>query len=307
MSQALPLQEIIEELQQNASSFLATRYFMIVTVTLVLYDHVLTFPDEVEYIWGARKWLNKLLFLVNRYIVEATLVGTAYVMVELRPLLSDKICKASLIPVVSSAIICTAVSHLMITLRVDALWDYNKTITYTMLGGFAVTYTLVVAFFIVAMVDLYDAIFFFPPINSCLVAWSPRLANGIWIAMVAFDVFVFGLVLVNAVNRPYRETSEVVSNLNKDGIIFFTTILVIRGFNMIYSLKTGSSDTFTVVYLMWAIFAIATCRLILRIEATKGESPYLAGVQVWRPSLEGFELKMPKGRSRRGPDMFSDI
>ena len=45
----------------------------------------------------------------------------------------------------------------MITLRVDALWDYNKTITYTMLGGFAVTYTLVVAFFIVAMVDLYGA------------------------------------------------------------------------------------------------------------------------------------------------------
>lgn len=51
---------------------------IVVTVTLVLYDHFLTFRDEVEYIWGARKWLNKLLFLVNRYIVEATLVGTAY-------------------------------------------------------------------------------------------------------------------------------------------------------------------------------------------------------------------------------------
>jgi len=45
----------------------------------------------------------------------------------------------------------------MITLRVDAMWDYNKTITYTMLGGFAVTYTLVLAFFIVGMIDLYSA------------------------------------------------------------------------------------------------------------------------------------------------------
>lgn len=51
---------------------------------------------------------------------------------------------------------------------------------------------------------------------------------------------------------------------------------------------------------MWAIFAIATCRLILRIEAAKGKSPYLAGVQVWRPSLEGFELKMTRGRSYEG-------
>jgi len=38
---------------------------------------------------------------------------------------------------------------------------------------------------------------------------------------VSFDVFVFGLVVMNALNRPYRETSEVMSNLRKDGIIFF--------------------------------------------------------------------------------------
>jgi len=50
----------------------------VITVTLALYDHILTFQDEVEYIWGARKWLNKLIFIVNRYIVEAALIGTAY-------------------------------------------------------------------------------------------------------------------------------------------------------------------------------------------------------------------------------------
>ena len=50
----------------------------VITVVLVLYDHILTFSDEVEYIWGSRGWLNKLIFLVNRYTVEATLVGTTY-------------------------------------------------------------------------------------------------------------------------------------------------------------------------------------------------------------------------------------
>jgi len=43
-----------------------------------LYDHILTFHDEIEYIWGSHKWLNKLIFIVNRYIVEAVLIGTAY-------------------------------------------------------------------------------------------------------------------------------------------------------------------------------------------------------------------------------------
>lgn len=42
----------------------------------------------------------------------------------------------------------------MITLRVDALWDSNKNITYMMLGGFAITYGAAVAFFIIAVIDL---------------------------------------------------------------------------------------------------------------------------------------------------------
>ena len=43
---------------------------------------------------------------------------------------------------------------------------------------------------------------------------------------VSFDVLVLILVLVNAVNRPYREISEVVSNLNKDGIVLFLVCAV---------------------------------------------------------------------------------
>ena len=45
----------------------------------------------------------------------------------------------------------------MITLRVDALWDSNKKITYLMLGGFSVTYSAAVAFFVLAIIDLRSA------------------------------------------------------------------------------------------------------------------------------------------------------
>ena len=45
----------------------------------------------------------------------------------------------------------------MITLRVDALWDSNKKITYMMLGGFSVTYSAAVAFFVLAIIELRSA------------------------------------------------------------------------------------------------------------------------------------------------------
>jgi len=53
----------------------------------------------------------------------------------------------------------------MITLRVDALWDFNKKITYMMLGGFVFTYGVAVAFIIVAVVDMRGA---YNPISSVL-------------------------------------------------------------------------------------------------------------------------------------------
>lgn len=120
--------EVTQALRDSAPSFSATRYLMgerlsissfhsmpniiiffaVVAVTLILYDHLLTLCDEVEHIWAARKWLNKLIFLVNRYIVETTLAGMAYcsylltisllslndwgvVMLEPRSELSDKV------------------------------------------------------------------------------------------------------------------------------------------------------------------------------------------------------------------------
>lgn len=50
----------------------------------------------------------------------------------------------------------------MITLRVGALWDSNKKITYTMLGGFFVTYTAAVVCFVITIIDLrseYNLVF----------------------------------------------------------------------------------------------------------------------------------------------------
>lgn len=52
---------------------------------------------------------------------------------------------------------------------------------------------------------------------------------------------------------------------------------------------------------MWAIFAIAICRLILGIEAGNEKAAQPIGVQVWRPSTEGFELvKVANDRGSSG-------
>ncbi|KAF4615904.1 hypothetical protein D9613_011367 [Agrocybe pediades] len=46
----------------------AGKYFQIAAYVMMIYDHMLTFPEEVERIWKARFSGATVLFLINRYI-----------------------------------------------------------------------------------------------------------------------------------------------------------------------------------------------------------------------------------------------
>ena len=45
---------------------------------VLLYDHLLTFGDEVQYIWSAPATYAKYIFLLNRYTVLGILIAVAY-------------------------------------------------------------------------------------------------------------------------------------------------------------------------------------------------------------------------------------
>ena len=49
-----------------------------VGLAVLLYDHILTFADEIELIWPAPATYAKYMFLLNRYIVLGTLLAVAY-------------------------------------------------------------------------------------------------------------------------------------------------------------------------------------------------------------------------------------
>ena len=51
--------------------------FTAVGLTVLFYDHVLTFADEVRLVWLAPRSLAKYAFLFNRYLVLGTLLCVA--------------------------------------------------------------------------------------------------------------------------------------------------------------------------------------------------------------------------------------
>lgn len=49
-----------------------------VGLVILLYDHVLTFVDEVRLVWRAPRSFPKYAFLFNRYLVLACLLVVTY-------------------------------------------------------------------------------------------------------------------------------------------------------------------------------------------------------------------------------------
>lgn len=49
-----------------------------VGLVVLLYDHALTFVDEVKLIWAAPASFPKYAFLFNRYLVLGCMLGVAY-------------------------------------------------------------------------------------------------------------------------------------------------------------------------------------------------------------------------------------
>ncbi|KAG8828952.1 hypothetical protein FRC18_009705 [Serendipita sp. 400] len=69
------------------------RYTSAAGVTVLLYDYILTFPEEFEYVWRGSKKITavKLMFIWNRYFVIPWIVVYVYHFAGLRGPLSDRL------------------------------------------------------------------------------------------------------------------------------------------------------------------------------------------------------------------------
>ncbi|KAG1908055.1 uncharacterized protein F5891DRAFT_998596 [Suillus fuscotomentosus] len=93
--------------------------------TVLIYDYLLTFHDEIRYIWNAPWTIVKVMFLINRY---ANLVGQTAIRLEEAGFLahdSELFCHRFAISI-----------HLLVLIRAWAIWGTRKSIIKIMVGSY---------------------------------------------------------------------------------------------------------------------------------------------------------------------------
>ncbi|KAF9449493.1 hypothetical protein P691DRAFT_727899 [Macrolepiota fuliginosa MF-IS2] len=210
-----------------ASHLLAGKYFQLAAFVMLVYDHCLTFAQEVERIWKHRLSAAAVLFLVNRY---ATLAQFIIVLVAFHePQWVGKRCSRFVLFEGMTTVGILAVGQLIMILRVYAIYDRSTRILVFLL-------MLWLAQIVISFVGLRTGYVAPLPkgLTGCILTGSDVLFPSVWIAPIITDSTIFLLTIYRTKHYLHHLLSPFMSEaaakaimiLVRDGTMYFFLIML---------------------------------------------------------------------------------
>jgi len=253
---------------QFASNILIANYAAVAFVMILLYDYVLTFGEEVEFIWKQKISVGSILFLFNRYMpmIDLVIAMNSYTN---RAIQQDKFCLPWVRIDVWITVLCVGIIDVLLLLRTWALWGRSRTILICL------SVLLVACILAASGTSLYYSLTVveFPSLNnirSCLYTIpNINIIYGSYVSSILFDSTVMILTLIKAVPaRQPNGLTPLITQLLKDGVQYFVIIFLTAIVNMIMVnlAPPAPSATLSILYLVMA--STLGCRLILNLRGS---------------------------------------
>ncbi|KAM5533020.1 hypothetical protein V8D89_013288 [Ganoderma adspersum] len=292
---------LLASLETTFHELNATRYMSAAGLMILFYDHLLTFGDEVQYIWSAPSTYAKYIFLLNRYTVLGILIAVAY---EMCGFVGTAFTDVFIFTCSLVAIVSVGIANLLTLQRVVILWDHRPIILKIMAGGFVISFTAQVMCMVYTLVTLLPSISWSSPAGMCVLAKSSPILIAVWACPMIFELFVLGSTALNALDRPRTMELHIHKALQEDGIQFFVVrvlpnslpalladsaprslppslprneheqfISTFRVLNIIFAALNRPSLTFLAVFFIWAMTTTILGRLLLHLRRTECRPP----------------------------------
>ncbi|KAF8129077.1 hypothetical protein EV363DRAFT_1166787, partial [Boletus edulis] len=247
------------------------RYLLAVGLVILLWDHVLTLPDEVELIWRAKLSIPKVLFLLNRYVVPLAMAILSNEFSGVTPYLSLPVstCKVCYAIAVAVGMLSIATSNFLILLRLWVLWDRSPRLVFVTLMFFIVTQLLALSFVGYVIYDMLPTMFFHPVLRICIPRHKPKFVM-LWTPGIVFELVVFLTAVWNALDRPRSRNVRVSKIMYRDGSLYFFVLL--RLLNLLLCTVAPGSLTFLGVFFIWSISNITLARFIFNLRRLSNDA-----------------------------------
>jgi len=246
------------------------RYLSVVGLVAVLYDHVLTFDDEIRVVWTAPRSFAKWMFLLNRYITEACLLVAAHQISGFSTNgNSDEKCQIVVSIIIVYGIFSTLTANVLAFLRVVVLWDKSPRIVL----GLSIILTLctlsTIGSLTATVVILKPTIKYNSLVQACTLTKTGPSVIASFVALTFFELTVLVLTAYNALSRPRDSRNPLLRSLYRDGMLCFAAITVFRLTNLISVSVAQPGIASIPLYFSWAMVTLAINRLLISLRSSE--------------------------------------
>jgi hypothetical protein len=197
-------------------------HVVLVGLTWVLHDYLVTLEDEIHYIWPQRVNFSKFMFFWIRYYTIALLLfDVIQIHVFARPgITSDNLCVAmdTIIRVVGAVLLWSV--EIIMQLRVYALYNCSKRIAVANCVLFAGS---IAAFMVILIYNHSRRAAVIASAIHLDLPGCPTLHSGIewaqWVPATIYEGILFGFALI-------KTCEETISTLRKDGTLSLHRVLL---------------------------------------------------------------------------------
>ncbi|KZT37381.1 hypothetical protein SISSUDRAFT_1062842 [Sistotremastrum suecicum HHB10207 ss-3] len=294
---------LFQELETVLSQMSVSRNMAYSGFTVMIYDWVLTLPDEIKLIWPARWSTVRVIFLVNRYLLPLLLSVDIYVWGGFDLKLTPEFCKVW-VTLESFVIISFFASlHWIVAMRAWALWGRSQLMGSAILTAFILYFVSTCVITGESMAFIGKTVGPIPLVNICF-GTLPSYLWAIWCPNLVFETFIFTITFVKAWRhtRNNLTATPVLSVLYRDGFLYFVFISLASLMNLLTWAIAPAGYVLLAKYFTTSLCQVAGSRLILDLRAVGHRTGWSEEPE---QSHEALTKSIPTARSARNIPHYS--
>ncbi|ESK82162.1 hypothetical protein Moror_14478 [Moniliophthora roreri MCA 2997] len=138
------------ELVRTERDLRTSDYWSLCAITLLYWDHILTLPIEIKYLWKRPRFISSYLFFIHRYFSAFANIVVIFSLFSSRTFLESPSCKPLEQVREGVLVVAQVIVLLIMTLRIYALYGCSKRLLRILLG------VLVILLSAAAFATFYD-------------------------------------------------------------------------------------------------------------------------------------------------------
>jgi len=266
----------LESLVATALSDLqASRYASLAASAIIVYDHLITLDQEIEFIWKSRCSVVKYLFFLNRYYILSCVVFNNYVLFTTS--LTDSLCLRWFQWQGWTGLSACMIAEVILQMRLYALYLGNKKILAFMIICFVVSSGCAAVIMGTVLSHVTAISELIPGQRFCIpLGISPNFYI-FWIPILAFESLLGGLALIRGIRNTRSDRGifyfgrDLVNILIRDSVLYFLVIVVTYLTNLVVWATQSEYVTEIPIGFTVAMSCVMGNRIILNVRGVKRE------------------------------------